>query len=50
LSATVVSCNGDAVVVRSIEAAVRKASPLPRPPNPLLFDADLVFEFTPGDQ
>lgn len=50
LSATVVSCNGDAVVVRSIEAAVKKATPLPRPPNPLLFDADLVFDFVPGDQ
>jgi colicin import membrane protein len=50
LSVRVVSCNGDAVVTRSIEAAVRKASPLPRPPNPLLFDADLVFDFVPGDQ
>ncbi len=50
LSVTVVRCNGDDIVVRSIEAAVRKASPLPEAPNPLLFDADLVFDFVPGDQ
>lgn len=50
LSVQVVSCNGDAIVVRSIETAVRKASPLPKPPNPLLFDADLIFDFVPGDQ
>ncbi len=47
LSVNVVSCNGDSIVVRSIETAVMKASPLPRPPNPLLFDTNLRFIFKP---
>lgn len=40
-------CNGDDVVRRSIEVAVFKASPLPRPSNPALFERNLVFEFKP---
>ena len=47
ISANVVSCNGDEAVVRSIEAAVRKASPLPVPANPILFEPDLRFVFKP---
>lgn len=47
VNATIVSCNGDAAVQRSIEAAVYKASPLPTPSNPILFDPNLVFEFKP---
>ncbi len=47
INATIMSCNGDAAVQRSIEAAVYKASPLPTPSNPILFDPDLVFEFKP---
>lgn len=46
-SVTVVRCNGDAIVVRSIEAAVRRASPLPKPVNPLIFDTNLRFIFKP---
>jgi len=42
-------CNGDDVVVRSIEAAVRKASPLPLPSNPILFLRDFEFRFTIQD-
>lgn len=42
-------CNGDDVVVRSIEAAVRKASPLPLPSNPILFLRDFEFRFTIRD-
>ena len=42
-------CNGDATVVRSIEAAVRKASPLPRPDNALLFDENLHLIFDPQE-
>lgn len=42
-------CNGDDVVVRSIEAAVRKASPLPLPSNPILFLPDFEFRFTIQD-
>jgi len=43
----VLRCNGDDAVVRSIEAAVRKASPLPTPDNPILFEPDLRFVFKP---
>jgi colicin import membrane protein len=40
-------CNGDEAVVRSIEAAVLKASPLPKPPTPALFERNLVVLFRP---
>jgi colicin import membrane protein len=43
----VTSCNGDDAVVRSIEAAVKLASPLPRPPNPNLFERNLNVRFRP---
>jgi colicin import membrane protein len=45
----VTECNGDAAVVRSIEAAVLRASPLPPPPDPSLFDRSLRFDFRPRD-
>lgn len=41
------TCNGDAAVVRSIEAAVRRASPLPQPPIPSLFSRNLIVNFQP---
>lgn len=41
------SCNGDDAVQRSIEAAVKLASPLPRPPNPNLFERNLNVRFRP---
>ena len=40
-------CNGDEAVRRSIEAAVLKASPLPLPDDPSLFDRSLRFTFKP---
>ena len=40
-------CNGDAAVRRAIEAAVRKASPLPSPGNPSIFERDLQITFKP---
>lgn len=40
-------CNGDAVVVRSIEAAVYRSSPLPFPPSRELFERNLRFTFKP---
>ncbi|MEM7081948.1 MAG: cell envelope integrity protein TolA [Pseudomonadota bacterium] len=43
----IVECNGDAVVQRSIENAVFKASPLPEPADPTLFERNLVFRFEP---
>ena len=44
---TITSCNGDAAVQRSIEAAVYRASPLPEPENPALFDRNLRITFEP---
>ena len=49
IDARVGICNGDLVVHRSIESAVRKASPLPEPPDPALFDRNLEFTFKPRD-
>lgn len=45
----VTRCNGDAAVVRSIEAAVLRSSPLPPPPDPALFERSLEFVFRPED-
>lgn len=42
-------CNGDAAVRRSIEAAVNKASPLPVPTDPNLFEQNLRFFFEPTE-
>jgi colicin import membrane protein len=41
-------CNGDEAVRRSIEAAVRKASPLPKPPSQAVFERNLVVTFKPA--
>ncbi len=49
VSVQVVKCNGDDVVIRSIEVAVKKASPLPLPSNPILFLRDFQFRFTIRD-
>ena len=43
------TCNGDTAVVRSIEAAVFSASPLPLPSDPSLFDRNLRFTFKPEE-
>jgi colicin import membrane protein len=40
-------CNGDEAVRRAIEAAVFKASPLPAPENPRIFERDLRITFKP---
>ena len=40
-------CNGDQAVRDSIEAAVYRASPLPPPPDPSLFDRNLKIRFKP---
>ena len=40
-------CNGDEAVVRSIEAAVLRSSPLPRPRISSLFDGNLEVIFRP---
>jgi colicin import membrane protein len=43
----VTRCNGDDAVVQSIKDAVFRASPLPGPPDPALFERDLVVTFRP---
>ncbi len=40
-------CDGDVAFQRSVEAAVRKASPLPAPPDPEVFDREIEFVFEP---
>jgi colicin import membrane protein len=40
-------CNGDEAVRESIEAAVYRASPLPPPPDPSLFQRELIITFQP---
>jgi colicin import membrane protein len=42
-----IECNCDDIVKRSIENAVRQASPLPIPDNRILFDRNLLFFFKP---
>lgn len=43
------ACNGDEVVRQSIEAAVWRASPLPPPPDPALFERELELRFRPNE-
>lgn len=47
VGATIGQCNGDEAVRRSIEAAVFKASPLPEPEDPTLFERNLRIIFKP---
>jgi colicin import membrane protein len=43
------SCTGgDAALRDSVESAVYRASPLPSPPNPALFERNLILTFKPG--
>lgn len=42
-------CNADQSVRRSIEDAVYRSSPLPQPPDPALFERELIFNFAPQD-
>lgn len=49
VNAEILRCNGDDVVRRSIIAAVERASPLPRPSDPALFERSIVFVFKPQD-
>ena len=47
LQVRVRDCNGDEAVRQSIEDAVLRASPLPAPPDPALFERELVLRFRP---
>jgi len=49
LSVTLGSCDGDEAVKRSIEAAVFRASPLPTPADPSVFDRNLRLIFEPAE-
>lgn len=49
VSVRVRNCNGDAAVRQSIEDAVYRASPLPSPPDPALFERNLEVRFRPND-
>ena len=49
LTVQVTTCNGDAAVQQSIEAAVMRSSPLPPPPDPRLFERSLLFVFKPAE-
>ncbi len=45
----VTHCNGDEQVRQSVENAVYRASPLPKPPDPALFQPQLTLVFKPND-
>jgi len=47
--AHVTNCNGDEAVRQSIENAVYRASPLPEPPDPALFQRNLTLVFKPNE-
>ncbi len=49
VSASIGTCNGDEAVKRSIESAVHKASPLPGPQDPRVFDRDIRLTFRPEE-
>lgn len=40
---TILSCNGDDAVKRSVEAAIYRSSPLPEPSDPSLFDRNILL-------
>ena len=50
ISVRIGRCNGDEAVRRSIEAAVHRASPLPTPTDPSVFNRDIQLEFRPRDK
>jgi colicin import membrane protein len=47
--AKVSQCNGDAAARQSIENAVLRASPLPPPPDPALFQRNIAIHFHPDE-
>jgi colicin import membrane protein len=44
---TVENCNGDEAVRQSVQTAVYRASPLPAPPDPALFEPNITVTFAP---
>lgn len=49
VSVRIGECNGDDAVRQSIESAVYRASPLPPPPDPALFERNLEVNFKPNE-
>jgi colicin import membrane protein len=45
----VTGCNGDESVRQSVETAAYRASPLPAPPDPALFDPNIDVTFAPDE-
>jgi len=43
---TILSCNGDDAVRRSVEAAIYRSSPLPEPSDPSLFDRNILLNLS----
>ena len=43
---TILTCNGDDAVKRSVEAAIYRSSPLPEPSDPSLFDRNILFNLS----
>lgn len=46
IGVTILNCNGDDAVKRSVEAAIYKSSPLPEPSDPNLFDRNILLNLS----
>ncbi len=46
IGVTILTCNGDEAVKRSVEAAIYKSSPLPEPSDPNLFDRNILLNLS----
>jgi len=49
VSVNIGQCNGDAAVKQSIETAIYRASPLPQPADPSVFDREISLIFRPDE-
>jgi colicin import membrane protein len=49
LTVRIGQCNGDAAVRQSIEAAIYRASPLPKPDDPSVFEREIRLTFRPEE-
>jgi colicin import membrane protein len=49
VSVSIGQCNGDAAVRQSIEAAIYRASPLPAPSDPSVFEREIRLTFRPEE-
>jgi len=46
IGVTILNCNGDDAVQRSVEAAIYRSSPLPEPSDPSLFDRNILLNLS----